>query len=300
MASFQSLRVIRLLILLFVVLVVVHWMIYFFQFLITDWTENHLMQLPINALESTAPTSAAMIPRIIHQTFGGDRTLPEAWDRARKSCLDRHQDWQYMFWTDESARAFLSEEFPDALANYDAYPYAIQRVDAIRYYILFKYGGFYLDMDVGCRKEMEPLRRYPAIFPQTQPLGVSNDFMASTTGHPFFRRLIDKLPAFNHRYGSKYPTVMISTGPIFVDSQLFEYAKSTGNSINSTFVVMPSELYGGHKESFFYHVPGSSWHGSDTVVIMQIYQSPIISASIAFGSLILIWRCIKRRRGSKF
>ena len=51
-----------------------------------------------------------------------------------------------------------------------------------RYVLLYKFGGFYMDLDIECHKPMDALRAYPFIMPQTRPIGFSNDFLASTPG----------------------------------------------------------------------------------------------------------------------
>ena len=48
--------------------------------------------------------------------------------------------------------------------------------------LLYKFGGFYMDLDIECHKPMDALRAYPFIMPQTRPVGFSNDFLASTPG----------------------------------------------------------------------------------------------------------------------
>jgi mannosyltransferase OCH1-like enzyme len=53
---------------------------------------------------------------------------------------------------------------------------------ACRYALLYTFGGFYMDLDIECRKPMDALRAYPFIMPQTRPVGFSNDFLASTPG----------------------------------------------------------------------------------------------------------------------
>ena len=55
---------------------------------------------------------------------------------------------------------------------------------------------------------------------QTKPVGFSNDFMVATAGHPFLAQMVAALPKWNRRFGSKYPTVMFSTGPMFVSYQV--------------------------------------------------------------------------------
>ena len=51
-----------------------------------------------------------------------------------------------------------------------------------RYVLLYKFGGFYMDLDIECNKPMDALRVFPFIMPQTRPVGFSNDFLASTPG----------------------------------------------------------------------------------------------------------------------
>ena len=57
-----------------------------------------------------------------------------------RSCVDLHPGYEYMLWTDAASEQFIAQHFPWFLATYRAYPYVIQRVDAIRYFILYHYG----------------------------------------------------------------------------------------------------------------------------------------------------------------
>ena len=44
------------------------------------------------------------------------------------------------------------EHYPWFLPTYQSYPYAIQRVDVLRYFLLHSLGGVYIDLDMGCRR----------------------------------------------------------------------------------------------------------------------------------------------------
>ena len=55
---------------------------------------------------------------------------------------------------------------------------------------------------------------------QTKPVGFSNDFMVAAPQHPFLGQMLAALPSWNRRFGTKYPTVMFSTGPMFVSYQV--------------------------------------------------------------------------------
>ncbi|KPM43233.1 hypothetical protein AK830_g3351 [Neonectria ditissima] len=212
------------------------------------------------------------IPRIVHQTYSNSQ-VPKKWQAASKSCKNVHEEgnWTHVLWTDQTARKFIEESYPWFLKTYDGYPYEIQRVDAVRYFIIYHFGGFYLDLDIGCLKPLTPLLPFDAVFPKTQPSGVSNDMMAAVKGHQFFKQLITELPRHSRRVGTKYTTVMWTAGPVFVTQQLARYLRigefrnvATGAASDEVTVhIIPHVLYGSAKSSFFTHHPGSSWHGWD-------------------------------------
>lgn len=172
------------------------------------------------------------------------------------------------------------------------YSYEIQRVDATRYFLLFHFGGVYLDLDIGCKKALSPLLHYEAAFPKTTPTGVSNDVMISTPRHPLFKQIIQNLPIYSQSWGSKYLTVFFSTGPIFLTNQILIYMQKR-ELIEAR--VIPHHLYGSTAESFFRHYPGSSWHGNDVRILSAIMKH---AGWIALACIILAsfmrWRRYKR------
>jgi mannosyltransferase OCH1-like enzyme len=92
-----------------------------------------------------------LIPKIIHQTWT-NTTIPPLWKQAQQSCLSKHEDWQYMLWTDAKATHFIATEYPWFLETWQSYEFNIQRADVIRYFVLAHYGGIYLDFDkVSCQ-----------------------------------------------------------------------------------------------------------------------------------------------------
>lgn len=184
-----------------------------------------------------------------------------------------------MLWTDASSREFIAEHYSWFLPVFDSYPYAIQRADAIRYFVLHYYGGVYMDLDIGCRRRLDPLLRFEVILPVTRPVGVSNDLIFAAKGHPFMDQVIHNLVTFNHRYLTHYPTVMFSTGPMFVSASYGLYVDAHGPASPSTSLepdagfsgvrVLPKPLYGKNAplsevpDAFFKHYYGSSWHAGD-------------------------------------
>ena len=181
-----------------------------------------------------------------------------------------------MLWTDAGSREFIAEHYPWFLDNFDDYRYSIQRADAIRYFVLHHYGGVYLDLDVGCLRPLDQLLTFPVILPKTIPVGVSNDLMFAERGHPFLAQTIHNLITFDHSWVLNYPTVMFSTGPMFLSAQYGLYTAShppTPEHPGGEVRILPKSLYGKNAKpeeaphSFFSHFYGSSWHADDAAFI---------------------------------
>ncbi|KIJ56697.1 glycosyltransferase family 32 protein [Sphaerobolus stellatus SS14] len=181
-----------------------------------------------------------------------------------------------MLWTDASAREFLAEHYEWFLSTFDAYTYPIQRADALRYFVLHYYGGVYIDLDIGCRAPLDPLLTFPVILPKTIPVGISNDLMFAEKGHPFMDQTIHNLLTFDHSLILNYPTVMFSTGPMFLSAQYGLYTSAhppTPSNPGGDVRVLPKSFYGKNAKpgeapnSFFTHHYGSSWHADDAAFI---------------------------------
>ncbi|CAN6631898.1 mannosyl phosphorylinositol ceramide synthase Csh1p [Trichomonascus vanleenenianus] len=217
--------------------------------------------LTVADLESEGPS---LIPKIIHQTYKTE-AIPEIWNHTHATVVDMHPDYQYILWTDESARNFVKEHYSWFLPTYDAYPYPIMRADVIRYFVLYHYGGIYIDLDNGVTQKLDPLTKQHAWLRKTKPTGVSNDLMGSRPKHPFFKKVIDNLEKYNRNWFVSYITIMFSTGPLFV-SVIWKQYKRWG---------MPKEdvvsiLVNKDPTKFFFTAQGSSWHLGDAKFIMQM------------------------------
>lgn len=82
-----------------------------------------------------------VVPPVIHHIALGITGLQPAWHNARQSCLDLHPEWEAHLWTDDNAAKFVAERFPSLKDTWEGYQYPIQRVDALRYLVLYHFGG---------------------------------------------------------------------------------------------------------------------------------------------------------------
>ncbi|KAI9934112.1 hypothetical protein ASPWEDRAFT_48705 [Aspergillus wentii DTO 134E9] len=230
----------------------------------------------IHRAELPSPNSSLIeqrpqvIPKIIHQTYKNE-TIPEVWLDAQQSCIDLHPDYEYILWTNEKSRDFISKEYPWFLDTFDGYKYPIQRADSIRYFVLAHYGGTYIDLDDGCNRRLDPLLAYPAWVRRTAPTGISNDAMGSVPQHPFFLRVIELLQSYDRHWLLPYITVMYSTGPLFLSVLWKEYMLDKPNEAARVRILMQDE-YNKYSWSFFTHHVGNSWHGKDARLIFWMGQ----------------------------
>lgn len=143
-----------------------------------------------------------------------------------------------------------------------------------RYFVLHHYGGVYLDLDIGCKRPLDPLLNFEVILPHTIPIGISNDLIFSSPRHPFMELTIHNLITFDHTYGTNYPTVMFSTGPMFLSAQYNLWPSNDGD--HGGVRVLPKSLYGKNappeetEAAFFWHYYGSSWHANDAGFIRLV------------------------------
>ena len=169
------------------------------------------------------PAHAPPLPKIIHQQWR-DESLPPQFARWRRrfEVLFPPPEYTHVLWTDASQRAFVATHFPWFLHQYDAYPRAIERADAARYFILYAHGGLYADLDY------EPLHNFWTELPADRPAllespyraneVVQNALMSSPRAHLFWNRTFELLRARARRVDSGAP--LDATGPRLLSDAL--------------------------------------------------------------------------------
>jgi mannosyltransferase OCH1-like enzyme len=109
--------------------------------------------------DSTVPaiSNSGDFPKLIFQTWKTKTSLPEKYFYWSKTFREMNPDFAYFLWDDFDNRNFIQNNYPWFLPIYDAYPREIYRVDAVRYFFLYHFGGLYSDMDTECLQPLAPL-----------------------------------------------------------------------------------------------------------------------------------------------
>ena len=150
-------------------------------------------------------------------------SIPSMGSNAPHRCQKVNPDFTVNVWNSSAARDLLEEHYPWFVETYDSYEHPIQRVDAIKYFVLYHYGGFYLDLDISCRRSLAPLQPFPAWAPKASPLGVNNDALAFRRNHPAVDKMLKMLRVRNKNLLFPYLTIFWSTGPQFTGDILKAY-----------------------------------------------------------------------------
>jgi mannosyltransferase OCH1-like enzyme len=174
------------------------------------------------------------IPRILNQTWKDDN-IPDAFRQMADTWRRMHTNWEYVLWTDEMNRNFVKQHFSYFLPIYDAYESNIQRVDAVRYFVLFKMGGIYIDVDFECLANIESvLANDECVFGKEpkehcavhgKDIIISNAFMGAVPGSPFLKVLCSELMQKRHLPDHPNDRILESTGPFMLSRTYMEYEK---------------------------------------------------------------------------
>ncbi len=107
--------------------------------------------------------------KIVHQVYGiFDDGIPIENIPIFKVCTDdtfsfcEAHNLEYKLWDLKDCEKLIIEDFPEYLELWNDFRFAIQRADFIRYCILYKFGGLYLDCDI------RPIRNITSIFDESQ------------------------------------------------------------------------------------------------------------------------------------
>lgn len=197
-----------------------------------------------------------MIPKIIHKlwfSIGNGAQVPEKYNSNVQSWKMNHTEnegWRHVLWNEEMALELLRNHYPWFVNYFQSYKSAIYKIDSIRYFILHHYGGVYVDQDVVCHKSIRPLVEKYNVFlvptPNSHLLKTPSNFvMASVSGHPFFKYVIEKLPLIHQswfHWKDSLSATMFMAGPGLLTVSLLEY-NWTENSKTYPVTVLPLESF---------------------------------------------------------
>ena len=235
--------------------------------------------------------------RIIHQVWFGSipnkRSAKKAYNKLkiyRDSWKIKNPTWFHVEWNKNMCIDLVKTFYPEHTDLFKNYPYEIQRCDTIRYLILHRYGGWYVDMDYYCCRPLDEVpKEYPNdIYLVQSPNGVSgqdsdhisNSLMFSVKDHPFWKQVMldmekgQKVPYFY----TKHLAVMFTTGPgilnrIYSKYKLRYKVKSLPWKLFHPYGIKDEKMtLNSNPEIFAIHVGKGSWENGDSKVFLFFFR----------------------------
>jgi len=155
------------------------------------------------SIERFPSTRSKAIPRIIHQTWFEDITFDRYPQLARIQSSWKNTGWIYRFWTDDTARQYIGENYPTRfLEAFDALIHGAYKADLFRYLVLMKEGGIYADVDVMLEAPLDSFITPSMSFFAARDIPCEyageayclwNGFIGSSPGNPVLVRAVERL-----------------------------------------------------------------------------------------------------------
>jgi mannosyltransferase OCH1-like enzyme len=197
-----------------------------------------------------------IIPKLIHQIWIGESPVPYHFNQLMNSWEKKNQDWEYKLWGTNETRDFLEEYYIELLPFFEKLSHTVQKVDLLRYLILIKHGGLYVDVDYDCISSVNSILENKNIAFGLEPIEyakfhksdyfLGTCFIASVPQHPF---LIELVAYINNRISltkldniDRYTYVMNTTGPKVLNEFYHKYSQNGSISLINAEYVCPLDL----------------------------------------------------------
>lgn len=140
------------------------------------------------------PTNAylidTMIPKIIHYTWFGPDPYPPIVKKCIQSWQEKLPDYEIKLWNADNFDMNINEWVRQAY-NMKKYAFAS---DFARFYLLYTYGGIYLDSDIGILQSLDPLlknKAFLSFLPDADAKGLEAEIIGAEPGLVIFLELME-------------------------------------------------------------------------------------------------------------
>ena len=194
-----------------------------------------------------------IIPKIIHQIYFDMSGPPVYLKEISQTWQEKHPEWEYRFWNKDAVEQFLESDFPEFISLYNSFPFDVQRWDFVRYLILERLGGLYVDMDYECIEPVDSLLWNCSCCFGMEPDGhalrlnkpfiIGNAMMACVPGHEFLSRIIKDISSSGlQEHNHKGIQIIETTGPYMVNRVYNAYERKDDVTLLPAELVAPLTL----------------------------------------------------------
>lgn len=159
-------------------------------------------------------------------------------------------DFEFLFLDDAQVEQFILAEFPEYHTLFNSFKHPIQKYDFFRYLAIYRYGGFYFDIDVLLASTLIPLLKYSCVF-SFEALTVSrflrvnlgmdwimgNYAFGAAPENPFLKAVIDN--CVRGQRDPKWVRPMMRGSPPFLEDEFFVLNATGPGLVSRTFAENP-------------------------------------------------------------
>jgi inositol phosphorylceramide mannosyltransferase catalytic subunit len=185
----------------------------------------------ISNINSFLKGNPQKIPKIIHQVWIGPKEVPWKWINSfKEDFMKKHPEWKYYLWTDkEVAKLNLVNK-----THYDNEKGYNGKADILRYELLYKFGGIYIDadsywlgLDLGDLIKQTNYTGFFAAIENKEKCNkcLANGVMGSSVNNPIAKYLVDIMNKQYNTHIRDYAVVgpWLTVGPYYIDQILYKF-----------------------------------------------------------------------------
>ena len=141
------------------------------------------------------------IPKTIHQIWIGPKPIPEQYLKLSRTWKRLHPHWNYKLWQDKDVEQwhFASKDLYLKASSYQ------EKADILRYEILNKYGGLYVDFDYESIKNFDDIMDKYDFFASIEPvlskkmdIHITNAIIGSKPNNPILCKTLEHIRTHWH------------------------------------------------------------------------------------------------------
>lgn len=161
-------------------------------------------------------------------------------------------EYDYLFFDNSGVESFIDRDFPQYRTVFDSFRFPIQRYDFFRYLAIYRYGGFYFDLDVLLASDLSGLLDFGCVFPfegltlsrflreqHGMDWEIGNFAFGAAPEHPFLKAVIENCVTAQRDSGWVKP--MMRGSPGFLRAE-YIILNTTGPGLVSRTLAENSEL----------------------------------------------------------
>lgn len=203
-----------------------------------------------------------MIPKIIHHIWIGPNKIPAKCINYINTWKKLHPNYEFIMWNNDNIPD-LPENLKTQFERYGKKNKWAFQADVLRYYLVLKYGGIYVDVDFQCYKNIDNFltKDFLIIFRDLNCHWIPNGLFGAVQGHPILENIAKNMttepyhgPIFFGRKIKEFLSIPIEKE--YKSRLIYESAKNIGNIE----CILPQYVFSHrNKDKIAYHHALHSW-----------------------------------------